>query len=45
MKQADDNAYTFQVATDNDEKRISLLLNEVGQPQYKSIFVKQSIWK
>lgn len=38
----DNEYYNFQTVTDNEGKRILLLLDDEGTEQYKSIFIKKT---
>lgn len=40
MKHVDEQDYTFKTVTDNENKRILLLINKNGREQYKTIFIK-----
>lgn len=41
-QQMDNEDYNFQTVTDNEGKRILLLLDDEGTEQYKSIFIKKT---
>lgn len=42
MQQIDNEDYNFQTVTDNEGKRILLLVDDDGTEQYKSIFIKKT---
>ncbi|MBA9026128.1 hypothetical protein [Peribacillus huizhouensis] len=42
MEQLDNNDYNFQTVTDNEGKRVLLLIDENGVEQYKTIFIKNT---
>lgn len=42
IQHIDKNDYTFKTVTDNEGKRILLLLDQDGKEQYKTIFIKNT---
>lgn len=42
IEQIGNNEYTFETVTDNDGKRILTIMDENGQKQYKTVFVKNT---
>lgn len=42
IEQIGNNEYTFETVTDNDGKRILTIMDENGEKQYKTVFVKNT---
>lgn len=42
MKEIDKEDCTFKLLTDNEGKRVFLLIDETGKEEYKSIFIKET---
>ncbi len=42
VEQMDNQDYTFETETDNEEKRVLTIIDQNGKKQYKSIFIKKT---